>query len=992
MKTWIWTAALAAAAVACVPVGGGGSSDGGGDRGPATDAVPAADGRAPADAMVDLGRGDGGRRDEGVADAGGLDGGPDQALPDQALPDQALPDLGVEVDAAPDQCGDSLCGGAEDCRTCPADCGACCGDGACRADHGEDCATCPADCACPEGRACDVMSRRCVGGEVGCGDGVCGADEDCQGCAEDCGCADTERCDADRRICVCVPACTGRVCGLDGCGGTCGDCPVGSACANGACIAQARCGDGLCDADEDCTTCPADCGCGPGERCDGALRACACAPQCDGLRCGDDGCGGVCGRCAVGEVCAEGACVVDCPADCGALWADACTADGFGYRVCAPDPLRAACTAPSRRVPCGEGRACEAEAGAGDDACVGPCLVPEVVVLVDRSSSMVAGGRWAFAAESLQQMAAAFGRRARVGVRAFPNEAMACEAGEIVPPAFDPGAALAAIPAPAQAAQTPILAAFEGLEPVFGDPNEAEAVVLITDGDETCADEAGVVARVTALRARGIRTFAVGISRQANGELLDRIAEAGGTATAAAPRYLLVEDGAELTAALAGVFSRLEVCPCAPGERRCGADRVEACAADGEGFVAAEPCGFGCDADTTACRPTCRPGGDVFACEGDTARACNAAGTAFDGAAMACEFGCGAPGGCFPTCRPGTTRCVDAQTVETCRADGTGWDAAACPDICVLSADVCGASGLCQPGDRRCAPAGLEVCDAQGAGFELGEACPGICQTQHGRCPVDLLGDAYERDGLLYVRGPDGWGAVTSLDDRGRTWSCFGLGYGSSGGAPERVANAHPDGTRYSLVCAGARWLGECQFSPSNSRDGVRLQCGSRRRGSGYCLTDAISFAYLGEGVFRPYACPRLCDPEPGVCQANPFETFGGQQRNVGVHQVAVVTGFGGGRNGLFNFTTDVPVEIALAAYGEDLNPVCTGSIVAQVFNGQGVEVFATDSGGCQSLFASLALAPGDYRLELRNNVTRQRYDLRVALSVQGPLGDALPP
>ena len=37
------------------------------------------------------------------------------------------------------------------------------------------------------------------------------------------------------------------------------------------------------------------------------------------------------------------------------------------------------------------------------------------------------------------------------------------------------------MPAPAQDAQTPILAAFEGIEPTFGDPNEGEAVVLITD-------------------------------------------------------------------------------------------------------------------------------------------------------------------------------------------------------------------------------------------------------------------------------------------------------------------------------------------------------------------------------------------------------------------------------------------------------------------------------------------------------------------------------
>ena len=33
-----------------------------------------------------------------------------------------------------------------------------------------------------------------------------------------------------------------------------------------------------------------------------------CVPACEGLACGDDGCGGECGTCGAGEVCAEGAC------------------------------------------------------------------------------------------------------------------------------------------------------------------------------------------------------------------------------------------------------------------------------------------------------------------------------------------------------------------------------------------------------------------------------------------------------------------------------------------------------------------------------------------------------------------------------------------------------------------------------------------------------------------------------------------------------------
>ncbi len=113
---------------------------------------------------------------------------------------RAYSDQEIEVLASLDaaSCGDATCDSAEDCSSCPADCGACppaCNDGTC--DAGEDCSSCPADCgACPPA----------------CGDGTCDAGEDCSSCA-----------------------------------GDCGDCPT-------------VCGDGTCDAGEDCSSCAGDCG------------------------------------------------------------------------------------------------------------------------------------------------------------------------------------------------------------------------------------------------------------------------------------------------------------------------------------------------------------------------------------------------------------------------------------------------------------------------------------------------------------------------------------------------------------------------------------------------------------------------------------------------------------------------------------------------------------------------------------------------------------
>jgi hypothetical protein len=70
----------------------------------------------------------------------------------------------------------------------------------------------------------------------------------------------------------CTPTCSGKACGDDGCGGSCGSC------ASGSCDASGQCGS-------------------------------SCTPTCSGKACGDDGCGGSCGSCASGSCDASGQCV-----------------------------------------------------------------------------------------------------------------------------------------------------------------------------------------------------------------------------------------------------------------------------------------------------------------------------------------------------------------------------------------------------------------------------------------------------------------------------------------------------------------------------------------------------------------------------------------------------------------------------------------------------------------------------------------------------------
>jgi len=83
------------------------------------------------------------------------------------------------------------------------------------------------------------------------------------------------------RCTQCIPQCTNKVCGDDGCGGSCGTCGTGFSCSANQCVAT----------------------CVPKTSCSA------------GVSCGQesDGCGGLvnCGTCAVGKSCTQGQCVTN---------------------------------------------------------------------------------------------------------------------------------------------------------------------------------------------------------------------------------------------------------------------------------------------------------------------------------------------------------------------------------------------------------------------------------------------------------------------------------------------------------------------------------------------------------------------------------------------------------------------------------------------------------------------------------------------------------
>ncbi|MBI5547489.1 MAG: hypothetical protein HY901_26705 [Deltaproteobacteria bacterium] len=183
---------------------------------------------------------------------------------------------------------------------------------------------------------------------------------------------------------ACTLDCTGKTCGDDGCGGTCGACSGNQTCGDGRCTACAT------------TICGGTC-CASGQVCDATTSQCkACTPDCTGKDCGDNGCGGSCGTCAVAQRCVANKCagcdlaLMDClgfEMKCGDDPATGCVCgtcsseeycSGGSCAYCARPLCNGAC--------CLEGELCNASTLAcqacqsqcqgktcGDDGCGGTC-------------------------------------------------------------------------------------------------------------------------------------------------------------------------------------------------------------------------------------------------------------------------------------------------------------------------------------------------------------------------------------------------------------------------------------------------------------------------------------------------------------------------------------------------------------------------------------------------------------------------------------------
>ena len=250
-------------------------------------------------------------------------------------------DVSCPVDCGP--CGDDVCGHAESHDSCLVDCHGCAGKECGDDGFGGSCGLCDDDDACTTDN-CQDSQCQFENDPLLCDDGNDCTDDSCDPID---GCLfaplDGSTCD-DGNPCTIGGLCDGTICqGLawnpcddlnictddsceppDGCLNApniqpCNDnnvCTTIDVCADSACTGSAPLD---CDDAQECTedSCDPVTGClndlvadgtpcgAPGDIC---FSGTCCTPDCEGLNCGSDGCGGTCGSCLQDNLCASGAC------------------------------------------------------------------------------------------------------------------------------------------------------------------------------------------------------------------------------------------------------------------------------------------------------------------------------------------------------------------------------------------------------------------------------------------------------------------------------------------------------------------------------------------------------------------------------------------------------------------------------------------------------------------------------------------------------------
>lgn len=135
----------------------------------------------------------------------------------------------------------------------------------------------------------------------------------------------------------------------------------------------------------------------------------------------------------------------------------------------------------------------------------------------------------------------------------------------------------------------------------------------------------------------------------------------------------------------------------------------------------------GCEPDRAQCSGT----------DADTVQICNSDGTGFSAIIPCAPDQFCSDGVCMPDiCTPGEAQCVNSATVSVCDARGVRFVTAPCDSgtYCDNAAARC-LPTTCEPGERRCTESGApEVCRADGSGFDTLAVCASSTVCAGGTC------------------------------------------------------------------------------------------------------------------------------------------------------------------------------------------------------------------------------------------------------------------
>lgn len=198
-----------------------------------------------------------------------------------------------------------------------------------------------------------------------------------------------------------------------------------------------------------------------------------------------------------------------------------------------------------------------------------PGCFAQLLVIFDRSGSMatewssgdVHGPRWQIAADALTTAITPIEDRLQVGAILFPSSSDVRIGGECTlvdpiesqldyregPDFVDAWEALWS--SPALIGSTPLDSAFDAANDALDDAHDPTAVVVLTDGEPTCMGRTPAEQHAANWRARGIRTWVVGLPGASGSTVLEAIAIAGGTGAS-----ISAADPAALTAGLTEIL------------------------------------------------------------------------------------------------------------------------------------------------------------------------------------------------------------------------------------------------------------------------------------------------------------------------------------------------------------------------------------------------------------------------------------------------------